>query len=307
MQITSFDESKSPYETKSMADSIMVLKWSAPTMTKAKKQPLPSLNVIQLGPYDVLCDRSRLAFNHIGNRRFRITVETKVPSYAVATHKSDRSRIVRSIVSIIHGAGGRFLTRSNCGDWKEVSKVRSNEKVGHALRAAISARSSEEERTIYDVIGAVDAVDGSTAEPVQLLSGESKKRKLCEKQHDECHSSSNDTWLNDVLSMYLATPDFATSKDFNSQEMDNESNDTDTMLNELYEPDIALDSDDLLSLDFDPLFDDVDENVEMVIEQLCIGQYSHLLEELDDLFDQENEVNSSICGWALTDVAPCSS
>jgi len=285
-----------------MCDSIMLLKWSAPTIKKTNhQQAQPTFNVIQPGPYDVLCDRSRFAFNHIGNRRFRITVETKVPHYAVATHKSDRSRIVRSIVGIIHGAGGRFLTRSNCGEWKQVSKVRSKEKVGHALRAAISARNLEEERTIYDIIGAVDTVGAPSADQEQQLAGESRKRKLCETQHDACPQSSND----------MPMPDSIPSNDhYNLVETDNESaesTDTAAMLNQLYEPDMALDSDEVLIHEFDPFFDDVDENVEMLFDQQCIGQYSHFFEELEDVFDEQNDVNLPIASWTLADDAPCTS
>jgi hypothetical protein len=290
-----------------MSDTMMVLKWSAAMRAKQQAHQ-PSTKVIQPGPHDVLCDRSRLAFNHIGNRRFRITVETKVPSYAVATHKSDRSRIVRSIVSIIQGAGGRFLTKSKCGDWKEVSKVRSNEKVGHALRAAISAMNAGGERTIYDVIGAVDA-DAAISEDEQHgqhAPGESRKRKLCEQIYDSVGTSPNETSLTDAFSLDVPLPDFALSNDIVMPGTSSESNDTGAMLDHLYDPDMALDSDDVLSIEFDPLFDDVDENVAMVFDQQYSGQYSHLFEELDDVIDEQHGVSFSVYGWEMADVAPCS-
>ena len=108
---------------------------------------------VQPGQYDVLCNRKSMAFNHIGNRRFWVIVENHASSYAEATGRSERSLMVHSIVKTIQGAGGRFLTKTTSGTWDaEASNVKCREKVGHALRSAIIARKSKEERTIYDVI-----------------------------------------------------------------------------------------------------------------------------------------------------------
>jgi hypothetical protein len=181
-------------------------------------------------------------------------------------------------------------------------------KVGHALRAAISAINSGDERTIYDVIGAFDA-DAAISEDEQHgqhSPGQSRKRKLCEQQNDSVGTNSNDTWLADAFALDVPLPDLAPSNDM-LPGTSSESNDTVEMLNDLYDSDMALDGDDVLNLEFDPLFDDVDENVDMVFDQQYSEQYAHLFEELlDDVVDEQNEVSFSIYGWAMADVAPCS-
>ena len=138
----------------------------------------------QLGPYDVLCNRSRKAFNFIGNRRFRVIVGNFSTGYAKSTSKAERSRIVLSIVEIVHRAGGRFLTKAGGDTWTEVSMTKAKEKVGHALRFSISVKESGEELRTRDVIS-YDAF------PEQVHT--SKKRKLendgVEKIRDEVQSA----------------------------------------------------------------------------------------------------------------------
>ena len=70
--------------------------------------------------------------------------------------KIERSLMVHSIVKTIQGAGGRFLKKTTGGTWDETLNVKSRDKVGHALRSAMSARKSVEERTIYGVIAACE-------------------------------------------------------------------------------------------------------------------------------------------------------
>lgn len=127
--------------------------------------------VAEAGPYDVLCNRSRKAFNHIGNRRFRILVENHVPSYSKMTTKAERSMMVHSLVATIQGAGGKFLTKSKDGNWKLCTKTQSKEKVGHALRAAIICLKNEKAtRTIYDILGGVDSRTFSSSKKERSLS-----------------------------------------------------------------------------------------------------------------------------------------
>jgi hypothetical protein len=144
------------------------------TVVKAK-------TTVQPGQYDVLCNRSSMAFNHIGNRRFRVIVENHASSYAEATGRSERSLMVHSIVKTIQGAGGRFLTKTTSGTWDaEASNVKCREKVGHALRSAIIARKSKEERTIYDVIAACEEA---------FEQQQSSTKKLQETKRDLLHDA----------------------------------------------------------------------------------------------------------------------
>ena len=106
------------------------------------------------GKYDVLCNRSRHAFHHVGNRRFRIIVENHGPRFARMTTKAERSTMIQSIVDIIASAQGKFVEMNKNGGWDEVGLVKRKEKVGHALRAAVMAGKSQgKPRTIYEVLG----------------------------------------------------------------------------------------------------------------------------------------------------------
>ena len=103
-----------------------------------------------LGPYDVLCSRSKVAFKAIGNRRLRILMELHAPRYASTLRKVDKTAIVASLVTIIQGAGGNFIRRDRTtGEWVIAPNEIAKEKVGHGLRDAVGNRN----RTIYDILG----------------------------------------------------------------------------------------------------------------------------------------------------------
>lgn len=98
--------------------------------------------------YDVICGRSKLAFNNIGNRRFRIIISLYLKRYLRIKNRSDRSKLIDEIVNTVHSAGGQFLkeTRGEC--FVEIDREVRRNKVGHALRdaAALLHRSEERER-----------------------------------------------------------------------------------------------------------------------------------------------------------------
>ncbi len=88
-----------------------------------------------VGPYDVMCGRHRLAFNNVGNRRFRVTVSLSVEQYMKAATRKDKSRIILSVVDIVKSTGGRFIKWNNREKmWLELNEKEAREKVGHALR-----------------------------------------------------------------------------------------------------------------------------------------------------------------------------
>lgn len=136
-----------------------VIVHSNATLVKSsfEEQEAPSL---QAGPYDVLCNRSRAAFNHVGNRRFRILVENYAASYSKIVTKTERSVMVEDIVKTIQCAGGNFMRKSKDGNsWQLCTKVQAKEKVGHALRGAVScARKGEHTpRSIYEILRGVES------------------------------------------------------------------------------------------------------------------------------------------------------
>jgi hypothetical protein len=60
-------------------------------------------------PYDVICYPKRAALQNIGNRRLEILVEMAASHYNTAMDNAARSKVVNSVVAIIHEAGGKFF------------------------------------------------------------------------------------------------------------------------------------------------------------------------------------------------------
>jgi hypothetical protein len=86
----------------------------------------------QVGPYDVL--------DRVGNCRFRITCQIYAPRYKDVIDngtKSDRTALVKEVLSTIAEVGGRFLS-SESGTWESVTLKKKKEKVGHAIRSAVT-------------------------------------------------------------------------------------------------------------------------------------------------------------------------
>ena len=106
--------------------------------------------IVHPGQYDILCHSSRKAFNHIGNRRFRVIVENHASSYAKIELKAERSFMRRSIVKTIEGTGGRFLRNNTSGTWEKMVSIQSKEEqVWRALRTIVAPKKS---RSVYDAI-----------------------------------------------------------------------------------------------------------------------------------------------------------
>jgi len=131
------------------------------TSTSIKVDPVKEIWIDnEPGHYDVLCNRGRRAFQSIGNRRFRLIIENHASRYDNMKVRAERSMMVISIVKVIENAGGNFLKQTGKkGTWGKASRVQAKEKVGHALRAALSARKTNSSRTIYDVLAVDEELD----------------------------------------------------------------------------------------------------------------------------------------------------
>jgi hypothetical protein len=89
----------------------------------------------ELGDYDVLCGRHKAAFNNTGNRRFRITVSLSLACFMKATSRKDKNTVIKSILKIVQGNGGRFLEYDGkMNQFIELTAKKAHMKVGHALR-----------------------------------------------------------------------------------------------------------------------------------------------------------------------------
>lgn len=85
------------------------------------------------GPYDVLCGRDREAFNNIGNRRFRVTVNLSLDAYVNSKARQDKSLIIINVINTVRGNGGRFIKWKD-DRWVELTEKQTREKVGHCFR-----------------------------------------------------------------------------------------------------------------------------------------------------------------------------
>jgi hypothetical protein len=110
------------------------------------------INESELTPYDVICGRTKLAFNNTGNRRFRATITLAVERFKEAPERKDKSVVIRSVTDMLLGNGGRFLQQVNKNKmgnrsgifFYALSKQQSRIKVGHALRDMALAASRAE-------------------------------------------------------------------------------------------------------------------------------------------------------------------
>ena len=127
--------------------------------TATEVSPQESTHIVprELTGYDILCGRNKLAFNHVGNRRFRVTISLFLNQYFQKPGRTDRSILILHILETIHKAGGRFLKEetnshgndddsmstsssgSNSSYWVELSEKEQRNKIGHALRDAAAA------------------------------------------------------------------------------------------------------------------------------------------------------------------------
>jgi hypothetical protein len=154
------------------------------------------------GSYDVLVTRSRTAYKHVGNRRFKIIIELNAPTYAMAKTKMDKSLIVASVLNIVQSAGGNFMRKNRkTSVWEVAPVVTSQEKIGHSLRMAVKAAADDKARSIYDVMGTGSdnkkklsklSVPDGTAVPQSILS-----YILMENFSRRSHSSTNNEEKND--------------------------------------------------------------------------------------------------------------
>jgi len=90
----------------------------------------PTINAL-----DVLCGRSKVAFHHAGNHRFRDIIASTIRMYKNATMKREKGQIVNFIMNEILSTGARFMKRDERG-WVKLDARQIKDKIGHALRDA---------------------------------------------------------------------------------------------------------------------------------------------------------------------------
>jgi len=95
----------------------------------------------QLNKFTVICGREKEQREFVGNKRFRVIVQTYLSSYSQAKVRAEKTRIVSQVIEIIHSAGGCFVKfednnteGGNGGYWYEVDVATAREKVGSLFR-----------------------------------------------------------------------------------------------------------------------------------------------------------------------------
>jgi hypothetical protein len=97
-----------------------------------------------LGPYDVICGRDKVAFNNVGNRRFRITVSLFLPRYINSSMRKEKTNTIKEIIDLVHANNGRFVNWDEAtSQWQQLDHQECCKKVGHALRDMALARRKE--------------------------------------------------------------------------------------------------------------------------------------------------------------------
>ena len=114
--------------------------------------------------HDVVCGRGPGTNRLVGNRRFRRVVQDFQATYLMA-RRTEKPRLVRSVVLIIRNRGGRFLRRDENGGLYEMGDKKAEAKTGQALREGLDVR-----RTLKKTKGKLDGKATSavaTPSPVQ--------------------------------------------------------------------------------------------------------------------------------------------
>ena len=112
---------------------------SEPKMVETPESPSTPTDEL-LGPYDILCGRNKMAFNHIGNRRFRVTISLNLQAYMNARSRKEKAALITFIVDYLtQEVGARFVTLTGSHPkhqqkQRELTPRQARQKVQHALR-----------------------------------------------------------------------------------------------------------------------------------------------------------------------------
>mmetsp|Transcript_31925 Transcript_31925/g.52677 ORF Transcript_31925/g.52677 Transcript_31925/m.52677 type:complete len:264 (-) Transcript_31925:51-842(-) len=138
----------------------------APRLIKERDTPLEQ--DFQPGQYDVICQRGKQAYRHVGNRRFRLIIESHVEQYAMSETKVDKSLLVIHIVDMVRqmspdGGFVRFCKKKNY--YVEIGDHLAREKVGHALREIMNGKKKTTKSGGYGNQKALEVIRSSSVPP----------------------------------------------------------------------------------------------------------------------------------------------
>ena len=88
-----------------------------------------------LRSYDIICGRGPVAFNNIGNRRFRVMISNNLKAYEAANGRYQKGTVITALVHILmNEVGARFFKIDKSGNLTQLRESQIRQKVGHALR-----------------------------------------------------------------------------------------------------------------------------------------------------------------------------
>jgi len=115
-----------------------------------------------LSPYDVVCGRGSLAFNNIGNRRFRLLISMNVSRYNKSDGRHRKGLFIGSLVRTFIGEiGARFFKMKN-GQLVELTERQIRQKVGHALRDVLAFQESQNQQRQASMVNKISTKSPST-------------------------------------------------------------------------------------------------------------------------------------------------
>ena len=87
-----------------------------------------------LEAFDIICGRQSESLNHVGNRRFRVTINLYLQRYReTANTRKKRVELITEIIETLNAAGAKFLKQKR-DSYVELSEREVRQKVAHALR-----------------------------------------------------------------------------------------------------------------------------------------------------------------------------
>jgi hypothetical protein len=133
-------------------DCPFLTKYQVPLSQARGTYPMTFPKDFEPSDKDVIFGRGKSAFSHAGNRRFRMVILMNLEKYHNAKNRVDKSTIVTSIVDLIREGSpvnGGFVGKSVVtGQWMRINNKLAREKVGHALRDALSSGKEAVERCL---------------------------------------------------------------------------------------------------------------------------------------------------------------
>lgn len=136
---------------------------------------------IMISSFDVLCGRNKMAFNNIGNRRFRIIVSLALNNYVdVKSTRKEKAKIIRNVVESVKACGGRFLNTNGDGNFEELSDLKAYDKVGHAIRDMVLSKNLGDNSWMGK-----DVIDSQKLSAPKMALRELSKRALTVDNHED--------------------------------------------------------------------------------------------------------------------------